>query len=145
MYLHLYFSPERALEAETTFNSRMAELQSELERGQRKPEHETLYAKYFDVKTTPVRGIKVTPKDKAMEDAKLNYGYFALLGNEVKDPIEALEIYRNKDAVEKAFNNLKERMRMRRLAVSSESSLDGKLFIQFIGLIFISYAAGSFG
>lgn len=139
MYLHLYFSPERALEAETTFNSRMTQLQNELENGQRKPEHEKLYTKYFEVKTTPVRGIKVIANDKAMADAKLNYGYFALLSNEIKKPIEALEIYRNKDSVEKAFSNLKDRMSMRRMAVSSEKSLDGKLFIQFIGLIFVSY------
>ena len=37
MYLHLYFSPERALEDETAFNNRMALLQNELESGQRPP------------------------------------------------------------------------------------------------------------
>ena len=40
---------------------------------------------------------------------------------------------------EKAFNNLKERLNLRRLAVSSEQSLDGKLFVQFIALIYLSY------
>ena len=72
-------------------------------------------------------------------EAKRNYDYFALLSNEVKEPIKALEIYRNKDLVEKAFENLKERLNMRRFAVSSEQSLDGKLFVQFIGLIFLSH------
>lgn len=139
MYLHLYFSPERALEAETSFNTRMAQLQNELESGQRHPDHEKLYAKYFEVKTTPVRGIKVIANDEAMAEAKRNYGYFALLSNEVKDAVTALEVYRNKDSVEKAFSNLKDRMSMRRLAVSSEKSLEGKLFVQFIGLIFVSY------
>ena len=139
MYLHLYFSPERALEAETAFNKRMAQLQNELESGQRHPDHEKLYVKYFEVKTTPIRGIKVQANDKAMAEAKRNYGYFALLSNEIKDAVPALEIYRNKDVVEKAFCNLKDRMSMRRLAVSSEKSLDGKLFVQFIGLIFVSY------
>jgi len=41
--------------------------------------------------------------------------------------------------VEKAFENLKERLNLRRVAVSSEQSLDGKLFVQFIALIFLSY------
>ena len=36
-------------------------------------------------------------------EAKRNYGYFALLSNEIKDAVEALTIYRNKDLVEKAF------------------------------------------
>ncbi len=139
IYLHLYFSPERALEAETTFNTRMSQLQNELESGHRNPDHEKLYAKYFEVKTTPIRGIKVIANDKAMAEAKRNYGYFALLSNEIKDAVTALEVYRNKDSVEKAFSNLKDRMSMRRLAVSSEKSLEGKLFVQFIGLIFVSY------
>jgi transposase len=66
-------------------------------------------------------------------------GYFALLSNEVKDPFEALSLYRSKDIVEKAFGNLKERLNFRRLQVSSELSLNGKLFVEFIALIYLSY------
>jgi len=62
-----------------------------------------------------------------------------LLSNEVREPIAALEIYRNKDLVEKAFGNLKERLSFNRMAVSSDQSLDGKLFVEFIALIFLSY------
>ena len=138
MYIHIYFSPERALEDETAFNNRMAELQRELENGQRHPNHEKIYAKFFDIKTTPVRGTKVSANEEAMAESKRNYGYFALVSNETKDAIEALEIYRNKDLVEKSFGNLKERLNLRRLAVSSEKSLDGKLFVQFMALIFLS-------
>ena len=139
MYLHLYFSPERALEDETAFNNRMALLQNELESEQRHPDHEKQYAKYFEVKKTPVRGTKVIANDAAMAEAKRHYGYFALVSNDIKDAVTALEIYRNKDLVEKAFNNLKERLNMRRVAVSSEQSLEGKLFVQFIALIFLSH------
>jgi len=139
MYLHLYFSPERALEDEKAFNSRLVDWQEELESGQRHPDHEKQYSKYFEVKSTPVRGTKVIAKEEALAEAKCNYGYFALLSNEVKDAMKALEIYRNKDLVEKAFDNLKDRLNLRRVAVSSEQSLDGKLFVQFISLIFLSY------
>jgi transposase len=139
MYLHLYFCPERALEEEKSFNSRLVAWQAELESGNRHPDHEKQYAKFFEVKTTPVRGIKVIAKQQALAEAKRYYGYFALLSNEVKDPVNALEIYRNKDLVEKGFNNLKERLNLRRMAVSSEHSLDGKLFVQFIALIYLSY------
>jgi transposase len=138
MYLHLYYSPDRALEDEKAFNSRLAEWQEELETGRRHPDNERQYAKYFEVKSTPVRGTKVVAREDALAAAKCNYGYFALLSNDIKEGIEALEVYRNKDLVEKAFDNLKERLNMRRLSVSSEQSLDGKLFVQFISLIFLS-------
>ena len=139
MYLHLYYSPEQALEDEKSFNNRLSKLQEELESGQRHPDHEKQYAKYFEVKTTPVRGTKVIAKEDALREAKRNYGYFTLLSNEIKEPIQALEIYRKKDLIEKAFENLKERLNLRRVAVSSEQSLDGKLFVQYIALIFLSY------
>jgi hypothetical protein len=142
LYLHLYFAPDRALEDEKAFNSRLAALQEELLSNQRQPEHEQLYDRFFEVKQTPVRGIRVIAKEKALVEAKRNYGYFALLSNDVKDPIQALEIYRRKDLVEKAFDNLKERLNLRRLAVSSEQSLDGKLFVQFVALIYLSYITG---
>ncbi|WP_028893768.1 IS1634 family transposase [Syntrophorhabdus aromaticivorans] len=139
MYLHLYHSPERALEDEKAFNSRLSDWQEELESGSRRPDHEKQYARYFEVKSTPIRGTKAVAKEDALTEAKRNYGYFALLSNEIKDPLDALTIYRNKDMAEKAFENLKERLNVRRLAVSSEQSLDGKLFVQFIALIFLSH------
>jgi len=87
------------------------------------------------VKTTPVGGTAIVPNDKAIEAVERNYGYFALLSNGIKDPLEALDIYRNKDLTEKALGNLKKRLNMRRTTVSSEENLDGKLFVQFVSLI----------
>jgi len=139
MYMHLYFNGERALEDGRNFNILLCTLQAELESGKTYPEHENQYAKYFDIKTTPARGTKVTARQEAIDEAKKNYGYFVLLSNEVKDPIAALEIYRNKDLVEKAFGNLKERLNFSRTSVSSDQSLDGKLFVEFIALIYLSY------
>jgi transposase len=139
MYMHIYFNSERALEDEKNFNALLCRLQEELENGTTFPEHDRLYTKYFDVTTTPVRGTKVTAKEDALTEARKNYGFFVLLSNEVKEAIAALEIYRNKDLVEKAFGNLKERLNFNRTAVSSDQSLDGKLFVEFIALIFLSY------
>jgi len=65
--------------------------------------------------------------------------FFALITNKTMDAVTALDLYRNKDVVEKAFGNLKERLNMRRALVSSEQSLEGKLFVQFVALIYLSY------
>jgi transposase len=56
------------------------------------------------------------------------------------DAVTTLKLYRNKDVVEKVFGNLKKRLSTRRALVSSEQSLDGKLFIQFVALIYFSYS-----
>lgn len=139
LYLHLYFNGEKAVEDERNHNILLIKLQNELVNGHRNPEHENLYDRYFEVKSTEKRGNTVIAKQEAINEAVKNYGYFALISNEIKDAIEALEIYRNKDLVEKAFGNLKERLNFRRTLVSSDLSLDGKLFVEFIALIYLSY------
>lgn len=139
MYLHLYYNSERAVEQERRFTTLLLKLQKDLQNGDKKPENTKLYDKYFEVHETPVRGVKVIAKQKAIDEVKKNYGFFALVSNQVKDPIKALDIYRNKELIEKAFGNLKERLNLRRLLVSSDQSLDGKLFVQFVALIFLSY------
>ena len=52
--------------------------------------------------------------------------------------VSLLNLYRNKDVVEKAFEDIKGRLSMRRLRVSSDVSLEGKLFVQYLALILIS-------
>ncbi|MDF1618814.1 IS1634 family transposase, partial [Petrocella sp. FN5] len=139
IYLHYYYNIDKAAEDEKTFDKKLIGLRNELESGKRVPEHEKLYSRYFEVKATPKRGTKATIRQEAVRKVKKYYGYFVLLSNETMDAITALEIYRNKDVVEKAFGNLKERLNLRRTLVSSEQSLNGKLFTEFIALIYLSY------
>ena len=87
----------------------------------------------------PKRGTQVFVREESIIKAKRYFGFFALISNETMDAITALELYRNKDVVEKAFGNLKERLNMRRTLVSSELSPDGKLFVQFVALIYLSH------
>ena len=61
-----------------------------------------------------------------------------MISKDIKNPTWAPEICRNKDLVKKAFGNLKERLNLRRTLVSSEQSLDGMLFVEFIALIKLS-------
>ncbi len=139
IYIHLYYNIDKAAEDAKKFDSTLSELQKELLSGKRVERHESQYKKYFEVKTTPKRGIQVTAKADAIKAAKRYYGYFVLLSNEKMDSVTALYLYRNKDVVEKAFGNLKDRLNMRRMLVSSEKSLNGKLFVEFIALIYLSY------
>jgi transposase len=120
------------------FDKHIATLYRELRENNPMESHQKDYAKFFFVKTTPKRGINVAPNKHAIREAKRYMGYFALITNETMDAPTALHIYRQKDVVEKAFGNIKERFNMRRLLVSSERSLDGKLFVLFIAFILIS-------
>ena len=54
----------------------------------------------------PVKGVSYSYKEDAIRKAEKNYGYFVLMSNGIKDPVEALKIYRNRDLIEKSFGNL---------------------------------------
>jgi len=139
IYLHYYYNIDKAAEQEKTFDKNLMQLRRELESGNRRPEHETQYRKYFEMKTTPKRGTGVVVKEDVISQTKRYFGFFVLVTNETMDAITALEIYRNKDLIEKAFGNLKERLNLRRTLVSSEQSLEGKFFLEFVALIYLSY------
>lgn len=138
-YLMLYYNSEKAAKDLTDRNDYYTKLYDELKTNESKDYHRKDYEKFFTVRETPKRGRVISPNEDAMQKAGENDGYFALLSNELKDPFEALSIYRSKDIVEKGFGNLKERLSFRRTQVSSELSLNGKLFVEFVALIYLSY------
>lgn len=138
-YLLLYYNPEKAAIDQVHMNDYFTSLYNDLMNNTKKEYRMKDYNKYFTVTETPKRGRKVEPKEEAMLEATKNCGYFALLTNEPMTPIQGLSIYRSKDIVEKGFGNLKDRLNFRRMQVSSELSLDGKLFVEFIALIYLSY------
>lgn len=139
MYMHVYYNHDKAADDETSFDRKLITRRKEILQENRVPKHETYYKTFFEIKETPKRGVQVKVKKEQVDQAKRYFGYFVLLSNEKMTAKEALELYRNKDQVEKAFGNVKDRLNLRRLLVSSEKSLDGKLFVSFLALIFASY------
>src|SRR6056297_4133662 len=91
-YLLLFYNPEKAAKDQADMNTYLSNLYDDLLSNNRKEYRMKDYDKYFEVKTTPKRGLTVKPKEEAMREAAKNYGYFVLLSNEIKDPFEALSI-----------------------------------------------------
>lgn len=139
VYIHIYFNDQHCTDDRDRFNHMLDQYEEELRSGHRNPEHEKSYARYFELHETPARGLKISYKEDAIRQAERDYGYFVLMTNGIKGPVEALRTYRLRDFIEKSFGNLKERLDMRRMSVSSEENFEGKLFVQFIALELISY------
>jgi transposase len=139
IYVHMYYNSAKAEADKTAFFTQLANARQAVLQGGGSEQQQALVDTYLHVHTTPVRGTKITINDEAIRQHTAEFGYFVLLSNDIKDPAQALWVYRNKDVVEKAFGNLKNRLNMRRPHVSSEESLEGKLFVQFVALIFVSW------
>jgi transposase len=139
IYVHIYYDDQHATDDKLRFNKKLDAMETDILCGKMKPEREKECRKYYEIKKTPVRGVRFAPKQDVIDEAHKNFGFFVLLSNGVKNPAEALMIYRSKDMIEKAFNDLKNRLNMRRTWVSSEENLEGKFFLQFVALIYASY------
>lgn len=138
-YLHIYYNAHAAASDADGFIEELLGYKEELEKGLVISGHEEAYATFFIVKETPVRGRRVLFNHEAIENHRNRYaGFYALLTNDIKDPIQALMVYRNKDAVEKCFDDLKNHLDMKRLRIHSSPAMDGRLFVQFIALILMS-------
>jgi transposase len=72
----------------------------------------------------------------AIDEFKSKLGYFALISTDMSlSAEEALTIYREKDVVEKAFDQLKNGMDYRRMRTHYAQTTEGKTFVVFISLI----------
>ncbi|HAF85682.1 MAG TPA: transposase [Sphaerochaeta sp.] len=138
IYVHLYYNEQQAIDDTTAFNKHLDLLEEELYANKRVPSHEKLYEKYFTIRQRPARKISITLQQAALENKQKDFGYSCLISNDIKDPIEALDIYRSRALVEKSFDNLKERLHRGSPSDASEHNLEGKLFVQFVAHMFVS-------
>ncbi|RPJ64518.1 MAG: IS1634 family transposase [Alphaproteobacteria bacterium] len=65
-------------------------------------------------------------------------GFFCLKSNKNLTLEKALEIYREKDSIEKIFNSLKNELQIKPLRVWSDNSIYGAVLLGFIAQLFIS-------
>ena len=88
---HLFYNGEKAAKDQAEMNDYLTILYNDLVNNTREESRMKDYDRFFTVTSTP-KGRKVTPKEEAMDETARNYGYFALLSNEVNDPFEALSL-----------------------------------------------------
>jgi transposase len=140
IYVHVYYNGQRAEDEKARFNRALTLTEFAIRFGAELTEaQQSMSQKYLNVKETPKRGFQIEYNENAIRKHTDDIGYFVLMSNEIKDPKDALEIYRRKDMVEKSFDNLKERLEMKRTQVHSDEMLSGRFFLQFLALMFVSY------
>jgi transposase len=62
--------------------------------------------------------------------------FFCILSPNIKDPVEAIKLYRNRDKVEKSFDDLKKSLDTKRLRVHTSFRMESHTFLQFLSLIY---------
>jgi hypothetical protein len=106
LYVHVFYSPDNGAKKELVFRKKLLELKTQIEDGvaeftksaQRKID------KYLICSTRGRGGqLKVSFNDKAIAEAKKNFGYFVLVSSQTMNTFIALENYRLREEIEELF------------------------------------------
>jgi transposase len=139
MYLHIYYNEEASAIDYSKFLKELMQYKKEVEENRPVKEHQDSYDRYLLISNTPQKGINIRYNRKEIEKYHANYkGFFCIISSYDKDAENVLKIYRNKDLVEKSFDNLKNRLDMKRIRMHCSNTMDSRIFIQFLSLIIIS-------
>ena len=138
-WLHIFYNAERAASDFDRFTRQLIAYRNELLTGKPIEEHLEHYQRYLVIRETPKRGLKIEFNEDEIQKRRKKYsGFFCILSNKIKTAKDTLNVYRNKDIVENCFDDLKNHLDMKRLRVHTASTMDGRLFLQFLALIYIS-------
>lgn len=139
-YVHVYYNGIEAEKEKITINNRFnkmdEELESKKEKKIKKAEDMKNYEKYYRLGFDE-NGYFMNYQRRDNEIMKLinKAGYFAIVTSKKMSAEEALETYRDRDAVEKIFRMEKTYLGNDVFRVHSDEKLESKVFVSFIALI----------
>ena len=133
MYLHIYYDSEIYNAHQRTITTNIAKVARMLQKGEPiPPVLKQIKDKFIIEKTEDDGSITYSTNRTALGDYLRMKGVRILVSNEVKDPIEAYRAYFDRNEVEYAFRLFKQRLGFNRMRVSTNDSLEGKAFVQFV-------------
>jgi transposase len=140
-YGYLFYNKKRESNELNSFFNRIIDIESSLEGkkvyGNPQDAFNRMarnFARYFDWWTED-GVIHLKRKSNAISQAVNRFGKVILLSSTKRSWEEVLSLYRNRDVIEKEFDNLKNELEVMPLRVSKLSTLKGLLFIFFISLV----------
>lgn len=141
--LHIFYDTESVPKQTADFFRKIAVEENELSQLRELDDTQTKkYSKYFAIKKLETADeIKFTfeRNNIKINETRERLGYFFILTNKDLTSEEVVSIYRKRDVIEKAFDELKNGLDMSRLRTHSSGTTDGKMFCAFLSLICRSY------
>lgn len=139
-YVHVYYDGIQAEKEKIIINGRykkMDEIMEEkVQRKTQRKEDVKAYEGYYKVRFDD-NGylLAYQRKEKKIKEMVNKVGYFVIVTSKKMDAAEALNIYRDRDAVEKTFRMEKSYLGFDVFRVHDTEKLESKVFISFVALI----------
>lgn len=140
IFVHAIFNPVAAAYAKNNVYCKVKELSGLVMQNPEKHQDSKDAKKYLTVKKSAnSKEVSVSIKEKVISNELLTKGWVVIVGNHIDNAQNALEIYREKDVVEKGFLRMKSCLDLARLRVHSDETMQSKIFIGFIALIITAH------
>lgn len=141
--LHIIFNPDKQVDEQKILYSTINRLEKELREMKELPLDIKKYKKFFEIKIDDESKRDVFTyelSNELVQKALIVTGYVVFLTTDLSlSSKEVLKIYRNKDIIEKNFDDLKNELDFSRLRTHIDKTTDGKLFVAFVSLILRLY------
>lgn len=138
--VHIYYNGQKDLDESNALFEKLEKYEEQLKKCKKAPIDNKKYTKYFNINVKENGKFEYVRKDNVINEELSKYGYLILLNNdEEMNSLDTINIYRDKDCIEKSFDDLKNSIDMKRLKVHRRETMEGKIFVAFIGLVIKSY------
>ena len=142
IYIHLYYNEQEASTQRANILTNIKKIENEinnrLNSSDIKDRHKDKldkYKKLFNLHYIDEYLTSFSPKKSEISQLINNCGYFCLLTSEKMTCNQAIDIYRDRDSIEKLFMIIKSQMDLEKFKVQSDASLRAKFHIAFIASI----------
>ena len=143
LYAHIYYDPEKQMFDEKELYARIERLRVELEKMNHKKLASKKYSDYFLIDENSTNKLTFKLREDKVDENLERSGFFILLSSKAMlSSVEVLKIYRNRNVIEKNFDQFKNGLDFKRMRTHWNKTTEGKMFVGFIALILRSYMLG---
>jgi transposase len=133
---HIYYNPAKAATEEEMLFDEIERRESALSEMSEPPARNLHYDRYFKINRSKDGGVGFIRDNEKINAIILRLGFFIIVETDFKaSSLEVLMTYRQRDVVEKSFDDLKNELDMKRLHCHSDETAEGKMFVAFFALI----------
>jgi transposase len=137
---HIFFSNEKRAHELKVIDSQIDRLAMELEKVNNSKYVTKKFKEIFNVTEHSKSSLTFTEDEDKIDLKMSRAGYFILLcSNPDLSSQDVLNIYRNKDIIEKNFDQFKNPLDFRRIKTHYNQTTEGKFFVGFLALILRAY------
>lgn len=140
LYTHIYYNAKKAMAIREELYAKVALLREKATENPEMSLNDKECQKYLIIRKSSKQpsGYSVNIRTDIVEKTLKTSGWVVLISNDVNNAYRAMNIYRDKDVVEKGFLRLKNSIDLGRLRVHSNNAMQGKLFIGFVASVIMS-------